>query len=144
MHEIGYGLPLALTAGPYDTVVAGPHAGAAATAAGSFNLLAFLVSLFVTFLLVIGTSKSAKFTALLVIIKIVALAAFILLALPAVNSVNFDPMLPNSLGHPALGVGVLGASASIFFAYVGFDAVSPPPNKQKIPTVTCLSASPDH
>src|SRR3954468_16704671 len=65
LHEIGYGLPLALTAGPFDTVVAGPHAGQAATSAGSFNLLAFLVSLFVTFLLVIGTSKSAKFTAIL-------------------------------------------------------------------------------
>ncbi len=133
LHEIGYGLPLALTAGPYDTVVAGPHAGAAATAAGSFNLLAFLVSLFVTFLLVIGTSKSAKFTALLVIIKIVALAAFILLALPAVNSINFDPMLPNGWGTPLSGVGVLGASASIFFAYVGFDAVSTAAEETKNP-----------
>ncbi|MDE2366764.1 MAG: amino acid permease, partial [Betaproteobacteria bacterium] len=89
LHEIGYGLPLALTAGPYDTVVAAPHTNAAITSSGSFNLLAFLVSLFVTVLLTLGTSKSAKFTALLVVIKIIALAAFILLALPAVNTVNF-------------------------------------------------------
>ncbi|HET7062303.1 MAG TPA: amino acid permease, partial [Nitrosospira sp.] len=96
-------------------------------------LLAFLVSLFVTFLLVIGTSKSAKFTALLVIIKIIALAAFILLALPAVNAINFDPMLPNGWGTPLSGVGILGASASIFFAYVGFDAVSTAAEETKNP-----------
>jgi APA family basic amino acid/polyamine antiporter len=120
LYEIGYGLPLALTAGPADIVLL-PDGS---TSAGGFNLLAFLVSLFVTFLLVIGTGKSARFTALLVVIKIIALCAFIVLALPAVNSVNFEPMLPNGWGTPLSGVGVFGAAASIFFAYVGFDAVS--------------------
>jgi APA family basic amino acid/polyamine antiporter len=120
LQEVGYGLPLALTAGPADIVLL-PDGTASA---GGFNLLAFLVSLFVTFLLVIGTGKSARFTALLVVIKIVALGAFIVLALPAVNSANFQPMLPNGWGTPLSGVGILGAAASIFFAYVGFDAVS--------------------
>ena len=120
LHEIGYGLPLALTAGPADIIV-GPNG---TKSAGGFNLLAFLVSLFVTVLLVIGTTKSARFTAILVIIKMIALTAFIVLALPAVNAVNFQPMLPNGWGTPLSGVGILGAAASIFFAYVGFDAVS--------------------
>lgn len=128
LHEIGYGLPLALTAGPYDFIVltteteTGTTAGT--TTAGGFNLLAFLISLFVTLLLIIGTSKSARFTAILVIVKIVALSAFIILALPAVNAANFEPMLPKGWGTPLSGVGVLGAAASIFFAYIGFDAVS--------------------
>ncbi|HEY6043266.1 MAG TPA: amino acid permease [Nitrosospira sp.] len=137
LHEIGYGLPLALTAGPFDTVVAAPHTGTGTmvetTASGGFNLLAFLVSLFVTFLLIIGTSKSARFTALLVIVKIIALAAFLILALPAVNAVNFDPMLPHGWGTPFSGTGVLGASASIFFAYIGFDAVSTAAEETKNP-----------
>ncbi|HKX52996.1 MAG TPA: amino acid permease, partial [Nitrosospira sp.] len=120
LHEIGYGLPLALTAGPADIIV-GPNG---TKSAGGFNLLAFLVSLFVTVLLIIGTTKSARFTAILVIIKMIALTAFIVLALPAVNAVNFQPMLPNGWGTPLSGVGILGAAASIFFAYVGFDAVS--------------------
>src|SRR6188768_1651433 len=98
LHEIGYGLPLFLTAGPFDTVLVpgnGNDGGTAlATAAGGFNVLAFLVSLFVTSLLIMGTGKSARFTAILVIVKIVALAAFIILALPAVNSANFEPMFP--------------------------------------------------
>lgn len=120
LHEIGYGLPLALTAGPGDTIMLADGT----VAAGGFNLLAFLISLFVTFLLIIGTTKSARFTTLLVIVKIIALTVFIVLTLPAVNTVNFEPMLPNGWGTPTSGVGVLGAAASIFFAYIGFDAVS--------------------
>ncbi len=118
----GIGLPLALTAGPFDTVTM-PD-GSMSTATGSFNLIAFLLSLLITVLLVWGTSKSAKFTAALVIVKIVALTAFIALVFPAVDHANFSPMLPNGWGTPLSGVGVLGAAASIFFAYVGFDAVS--------------------
>ncbi len=139
LHEIGYGLPLFLTAGPFDIVVVAADtpdisgATGVTTSAGGFNILAFLVSLFVTLLLVMGTVKSAKFTALLVIVKIIALAAFIILALPAVNAVNFEPMLPNGWGTPLSGVGVLGAAASIFFAYVGFDAVSTAAEETKNP-----------
>ena len=120
LRDSGFGLPLALTAGPADTITLADGT----TASGGFNLLAFLVALFVTWLLVIGTSKSAKFTGVLVIVKIVALTAFIVLAFPAVQSANFEPMMPNGWGTPLSGVGVLGAAASIFFAYVGFDAVS--------------------
>lgn len=129
LREIGMGLPLTLTAGPADTITLPDGT----TATGGFNLIACLVSLLVTWLLVIGTSKSAKFTAVLVIVKIVALTVFVALALPAVSSVNFEPMLPNGWGTPLSGVGVLGAAASIFFAYVGFDAVSTAAEETKDP-----------
>jgi basic amino acid/polyamine antiporter, APA family len=120
LREIGMGLPLALTAGPADTITLADGT----VAKGGFNLIAFLIALLVTWLLVIGTSKSAKVTAVLVLIKVAALTVFVILALPAVQSANFEPMLPNGWGTPMSGVGVLGAAASIFFAYVGFDAVS--------------------
>jgi len=120
LHAHGIGLPVALTAGPYDTITLPDGT----TAQGSFNLIAFLLALLVTWLLAIGTSKSAKVTAVLVLIKIAALSAFIILAFPSVDTANFVPMLPNGWGTPLSGVGVLGAAASIFFAYVGFDAVS--------------------
>jgi APA family basic amino acid/polyamine antiporter len=97
-------LPEALRSGPYD--------------GGSFNLLAFLIAILVTLLLVIGTGKSAKVNAVLVAIKVAALTMFIAIAWPAVQDPNFSPFLPN--GFP----GVYAAAASIFFAYVGFDAVS--------------------
>jgi basic amino acid/polyamine antiporter, APA family len=129
LASIGWGLPHALTAGPYDPVIM-PDGSAAK---GSFNLVAFMVSLFVTWLLVIGTSKSAKFTAVLVVVKIIALTTFVIIALPAANGANFLPMLPNGWGTPLSGIGVLGASASIFFAYVGFDAVSTAAEETKDP-----------
>jgi APA family basic amino acid/polyamine antiporter len=60
---------------------------------------------------------------LLVGLKLVALAVFWIFALPAVRRENFVPLLP--LGWASGdGAGVIGAAASIFFAYVGFDAVS--------------------
>jgi APA family basic amino acid/polyamine antiporter len=120
LNALGMPLPLAFTAGPFDTVTL-PD-GALAT--GSFNVLAFLIALVITFLLVIGTTKSARVNAVLVTIKVIALTVFIVLALPAVNVDNFEPMLPNGWGTPLASTGVLGAAASIFFAYVGFDAVS--------------------
>ncbi|MCX7042849.1 MAG: amino acid permease [Gammaproteobacteria bacterium] len=129
LHSVGMGLPHALTAGPYDPVIL-PDGTAAK---GSFNLIAFLVSLLVTWLLVIGTSKSAKFTAVLVVVKVVALTTFVVIALPAANGANFVPMMPNGWGTPLSGIGVLGASASIFFAYVGFDAVSTAAEETKDP-----------
>ena len=124
----GVGLPDLLTAGPFwveqlkDGAVI--HQVDGVTHKGGFNLIAFLLSLLVTVLLVLGTSKSAKVTSVLVMVKIIALTVFIVYAFPAVQSTNFEPMLPNGWGTPLSGVGVLGAAASIFFAYVGFDAVS--------------------
>jgi len=133
----GLSLPDVLTAGPFwveqmknGSVV---HMVDGVTHKGGFNLIAFLLSLLITVLLVLGTSKSARFTAVLVIVKIIALTAFIALAFPAVNHANFAPMLPNGWGTPLSGVGVLGAAASIFFAYVGFDAVSTAAEETKNP-----------
>jgi APA family basic amino acid/polyamine antiporter len=100
---------------------------------GTFNLLAFLISLAVTYLLVIGTSKSARVNAVLVAVKIVALTVFVIIAVPAVKGPNFEPFLPGGWGNPTGGVGVLGAAASIFFAYVGFDAVSTAAEETKNP-----------
>ena len=106
----GIPLPEAFRTGPYD--------------GGLFNILAFGITLLITGLLILGTSKSAKVNAVLVSIKVAALVAFIWFALPAVQDENFKPFFPTGWGSPMGGIGVLGAAASIFFAYVGFDAVS--------------------
>jgi basic amino acid/polyamine antiporter, APA family len=115
----GLGLPEFLRAGPMD--------------GGTFNLLAFLIGVVITFLLVVGTSKSAMVNAVLVLIKVFALTIFVILALPKVHETNFHPFTPNGWGSPMGGIGVLGAAASIFFAYVGFDAVSTAAEETKNP-----------
>ena len=57
---------------------------------GAFNILAFGIALLVTGLLVIGTSKSAKVNAVLVLIKVAALTAFVIIALPAAKAFCAD------------------------------------------------------
>jgi APA family basic amino acid/polyamine antiporter len=103
---------------------------------GFINLPAVVISLLVTWLLIIGTSESAKVNAVLVLIKVTALTAFIFLTLPSdqFNAANFNPFLPAGLfGGFGTGVGAVGAAATIFFAYVGFDAVSTAAEETKNP-----------
>ena len=87
---------------------------------GMINLPAVVISLLVTGLLILGTKESARFTSALVLVKVVALSVFVVLTLPVLNGAHFEPFIPNGWGT----YGVVGAAASIFFAYVGFDAVS--------------------
>lgn len=101
--------------------------GAFAAVGGGINLPAIFVALLVTALLVVGTKESAMFNAVLVVIKVIALTAFIILAVPVMKMENFEPFAPLGFG------GISAAAASIFFAYVGFDAVSTAAEETKNP-----------
>lgn len=94
---------------------------------GLINLPAFLIALLVTGLLVLGTTESAFVNSILVAVKIIALTLFIALTVPAMNMKGFEPFAP--LGF----AGISAAAASIFFAYVGFDAVSTAAEETKDP-----------
>ncbi|MBW8742798.1 MAG: amino acid permease, partial [Sphingomonas sp.] len=94
---------------------------------GWINVPAIIISGLVTWLLIVGTTESARVNAVLVAIKITALTAFIFLTLPVLNAENFHPFMPTG------ATGVMGAAASIFFAYVGFDAVSTAAEETKNP-----------
>jgi APA family basic amino acid/polyamine antiporter len=109
----GIELPMELVNGPY--------------AGGLMNLPAVVIALLVTGLLMLGTTESARVNAILVAIKVTALTAFIVLALPVMKMENFTPFSPMGFA------GISGAAASIFFAYVGFDAVSTAAEETKNP-----------
>jgi basic amino acid/polyamine antiporter, APA family len=96
----------------------------AAREGGLINLPAVIVVLAVTALLIKGTTESAMVNAALVVVKLVALTAFIIITLPAIHGAYFHPFTPTGFGNLSSGTGYVGAAASIFFAYVGFDAVS--------------------
>jgi len=102
---------------------------------GVFNLPAAVLSLLVTWLLVMGTKASARFTAALVIVKILALTVFCVVALPYLDPENFNPVRADGAsGFFPLGyTGMSAAAASIFFAYVGFDALSTAAEETKNP-----------
>ena len=104
-----------------DMLVRGPYDG------GIINLPAMLIAGLVTWLLVIGTRESATVNSILVSIKVAALTLFIILAVPVMKMENFEPFSPLGFG------GIGAAAASIFFAYVGFDAVSTAAEETKNP-----------
>jgi basic amino acid/polyamine antiporter, APA family len=124
-ETFGIVLPPYLTAGP---LALGGAPG------GFINLPAMIIALLVTWLLMIGTNESARVNAVLVAIKLVALTAFLVLTLPRIDAANFNPFLPAGIfGGFGTGVGAVGAAATIFFAYVGFDAVSTAAEETKNP-----------
>lgn len=117
-------------------------------ATGIINLPAVLVTLAVTYLLYRGTEESAKFNNIIVYIKVAVILAFILFGISYINFDNLTPFIvpnPNEFGpfdkaHPELGgfghfgiTGVLRAAGVIFFAYIGFDAVSTAAQEAKNP-----------
>ena len=129
----GFELPGFLAAGPAWSFSGGmPHVD---FSHGAFNLPAVVIALAVTWLLMIGTTESARVNAVLVAIKIVALTVFVSLTVPVINGAHFEPFAPNGwFGNgEASGLGIVGAAASIFFAYVGFDAVSTAAEETKNP-----------
>jgi APA family basic amino acid/polyamine antiporter len=114
-----------------DALLAGPGAG------GVVNVPAIVISLAVAGLLAIGSRESATVNLVLVIVKLVALAIFIALALPAFNAENFQPFAPYGYGSIEIAdgtkQGVMAAAAIIFFAFYGFDAVSTAAEETKNP-----------
>ncbi len=83
-----------------------------------FNIMGFLIVMFLTILLVIGIRESAGANNAMVGIKIVAIMVFCIAASKYINTVNWKPFFPNHLQ------GVLTGGAIVFFTYIGFDSVS--------------------
>ncbi len=108
---------------------------------GVFNLVAFLVILLITLILVIGIKESANFNSAIVIIKVsivlvfIAIAAAFVMKHPALAAANWHPFIPPNQG--AFGEygwsGIARAAGVIFFAYIGFDAVSTAAQEAKNP-----------
>ncbi|NJM42837.1 MAG: amino acid permease [Brachymonas sp.] len=113
LQSVGIPFPQALAAGP--------------DAGGLINLPAVVIIFAVAGMLLIGTRESATVNAFLVVIKLVALAIFIVLAAMAFDASNFTPFMPHGFGAHMEGElmrGVMAAAGIIFFAFYGFDAVS--------------------
>ncbi|MFT3730446.1 MAG: amino acid permease [Hyphomicrobium sp.] len=113
LTAVGIGLPEAYTKGPF--------------AGGVINVPAIVIILILMVLLIIGVKETARINAAAVMIKLLAVAIFIAVAAFNVNPANWSPFMPfgwfahNADGQP---IGVLAGASLVFFAYVGFDAVS--------------------
>lgn len=97
-------LPEAITKNPFE--------------GGTFNLLASGIIIAIGGMLCIGVKQSARFNAIIVFIKMLTIAVFIAVAIPHVQRANWSDFLPFGW------IGVIEGAALVFFAYIGFDALS--------------------
>ncbi|HKC67020.1 MAG TPA: amino acid permease, partial [Bacteroidia bacterium] len=83
-----------------------------------FDLPAVIINVLITWLVYIGTKESRNISNAMVIIKLAIIVLIIIVGVFYINIDNWHPFMPNGFG------GVMGAVSGVFFAYIGFDAVS--------------------
>ena len=122
LADLGIALPARLTAAPAVPI---PLPGGG-VAHGLFNVPAAGIVLLVSMLLAIGIRESANTNTALVVVKVCVLIVFIAAGAAYVRRANLTPFVPPNTGHfGAFGwSGVMRGAAVMFFAYIGFDAVS--------------------
>ena len=105
------------------------------TVSGVFNLPAAVIVLLVSMILIIGIKESAGFNTAIVVVKVAVLLLFIAFGVKYINTANWHPFIPPNTG--AFGEfgwsGVLRGAGVIFFAFIGFDAVSTAAQEAKNP-----------
>lgn len=121
LHDFGVDLPASISQSPFAFDHTGWH-----TTGAIVNFPAVFVVLLMTSLLVIGIKESAKFNNIIVLIKVVVILLFIGFGIGHINVENWTPFVPQNTGvWGQYGwSGVLTGAGVVFFAYVGFDAVS--------------------
>jgi APA family basic amino acid/polyamine antiporter len=122
MNQIGMHMPDALTNAPFAkgaTHWSLVHTGAL------INLPAVLILCVMSALCYVGIQQSARFNAIVVAIKVTVIVLFIGFGAWYVQGANWEPFIPPNTGPGQFGwSGVVTAAGIIFFAYIGFDAVS--------------------
>lgn len=113
--------PAELATGPWD--------------GGIINLPAVCIVVIVSLLLIKGTQESAAVNAIIVTLKVAVVLIFIILGWKYINTANYHPYIPDNtgdFGHFGFS-GIIRAAAIVFFAYIGFDAVSTAAQEAKNP-----------
>ena len=102
---------------------------------GLVNLPAVFIVTVMSLVLIKGTSESAFVNTIIVILKITIVLIFIIMGFKFVNPDNLQPLIPENKGSfGEFGIsGIIRAAAVVFFAYIGFDAVSTAAQEAKDP-----------
>ncbi|MDQ3170434.1 MAG: amino acid permease [Acidobacteriota bacterium] len=135
MRGIGVDVPAWLTTGYRTAALSSDPAvrGLLDTAPRLFgmpvlvNIPAFAIVMAVTWLLLRGAKESSRANNIMVVIKLIALALFIGVGMTAINGANYVPFAPNGF------TGIHQGAAIVFFAYIGFDAISTAAEETKDP-----------
>jgi APA family basic amino acid/polyamine antiporter len=133
LKDIGITIPPQYTSAPY-THTAPPGAGLNvwrlftegwSSTGAVLNVPAMIIVALITILLIVGISESAGFNNVVVVIKLTVVFLFIGFGMAYINRENWEPFIPAATGPGKYGWdGVVRGAGVIFFAYIGFDAVS--------------------
>lgn len=129
--DFGVVFPKELCSSPFIYTVANGWQ----TTGAYFNLPAVFIVVVITLLLIRGIKESAAFNNLMVIIKIAVILLFIAVGFFFIKTANYHPFIPKNtgtFGHFGFS-GIIRGAAVIFFAYIGFDAVSTAAQEAKNP-----------
>ena len=131
LHDLGIHLPPAIAASPWQPMQL-PNGE---LAYGVVNLPAVSIIVVLSLLLMVGIKESATANAVIVVIKVAVVLAFIGVGVWYINPDNYVPYIPPNSGQfGEFGwSGILRAAGIIFFAYIGFDAVSTAAQEAKNP-----------
>jgi APA family basic amino acid/polyamine antiporter len=143
LRDMGINLPSAYTSAPY-THTAVPDAGLnvwriftegwTRNPDAVLNVPAMVIVGLITILLVIGIQESSRFNNVIVVIKVAVVLAFIAFGAAYINRENWEPFVPAMVSEGHFGwSGIVRAAGVIFFAYIGFDAVSTAAQETKNP-----------
>jgi APA family basic amino acid/polyamine antiporter len=131
-QDFGIHFPQQLAASPFEPVTL-PESGTVIQ--GVINLPAMFIIMAISLLLIIGIQESARINAGIVVIKVTVVIVFIALGWAYINPANFTPFIPPNTGETgAFGwSGILRGAGLVFFAFIGFDAVSTAAQEAKRP-----------
>ncbi|PST81956.1 amino acid transporter [Pedobacter yulinensis] len=131
LHKYNIHLPHELIVSPWETVKLGDGT---IIDGGVINLPAIFIVSLLSLVLIRGTKESATMNNLLVILKVAVVLIFIALGWGHINEANYTPYIPENVGPGQFGwSGISRGAAVVFFAFIGFDAVSTAAQEAKNP-----------
>lgn len=132
LNKFGIHLPPDLICSPWETLKLGDGT---VIEGGIINLPAVIIVSLLSLLLIRGTRESARINNFLVILKVAVVILFIVLGWSYINEANYTPYIPENTGVKGeFGwSGIAAGAATVFFAFIGFDAVSTAAQEAKNP-----------
>ena len=132
LHKYNIELPHSLVVSPWETVKLGDGT---IIDGGIINLPAVIIVMLLSLILIRGTKESATMNNILVILKVTVVIVFIALGWSHINPDNYTPYIPENTGaFENFGwTGISTGAAVVFFAFIGFDAVSTAAQEAKNP-----------
>ncbi|MGG7033899.1 MAG: amino acid permease [Flavobacterium sp.] len=132
LNKYGIHLPAELVCSPWETLKLGDGT---VIDGGIINLPAVFIVTLLSLLLIRGTKESAKMNNILVVLKVAVVILFIVLGWNYIDQANYVPYIPENTGVKGVfgWSGIAAGAGTVFFAFIGFDAVSTAAQESKNP-----------